>query len=196
MDFSLRRETPSDHHEVEVLTYKAFEHLDIPDRDICDEHYLVHIMRDSKSFVPELDFVVEADGKILGNIMYTKSKVVAEDGTEHEMLTFGPGSVLPEYHNQGIGSAMISHTIELSKKLGYKGIFILGHPDYYKRFGFVNAEKYSITMPDGTNFDAFMALPLYDGALDGITGKFYYDPIYDIDREAVIEFDKEFLARL
>ena len=88
-DYIIRLETKNDYREVEILTREAFWNLSVPG---CNEHYLVHILRQHEDFVPELDFVLESDGKIIGNIMYTKSKLVDENGMEKSILTMGPYS--------------------------------------------------------------------------------------------------------
>lgn len=189
---NIRLETPLDYKAVERLTYEAFSKIQKPGRGETGEHLLVHKMRSVPAFIPELSLVCELDSKIAGHIAYTKSKVVSKDGTEHETITFGPVSVLPEYQKQGIGAALIRHTLEKAKELDYKAVLITGHPEYYPKFGFVNAEKFGITMPDGSNFDAFMALPLYDGALNGISGKWTYDPVLEIDMAELAKFNEEF----
>lgn len=191
-NIKLRLENVSDYREVEELTREAFFGIMSPR---CDEHYLAHELRKSGAFIKELDYVAVDNGKIVGNIMYTKSKVVSEDGIEHEMIIFGPLSVLPEYQSKCIGAMLVRHTLEKAKELGYRAVFIFGHSDYYPKFGFVNAKQYNITTDEGENFDAFMALPLYKGALDGISGKFYFDDIYNVDSKAAAEFDNSFPER-
>jgi predicted N-acetyltransferase YhbS len=189
LEINLRLEKPSDYRVVEELTREAFWGMNHPN---CDEHYLVHILRKIPAFVPELDFVAEIGGKIVGNIMYSRAKVVGDAGTEHEVLTFGPISVLPEYQNRGVGKALLKHTIEEAKRLGYRAIVFFGHPDYYPRVGFRRAEEFGITTASGKNIDALMAMPLYDGALDDIKGRFYEDPVFRVDAERAEEFDKSF----
>ncbi len=186
----IRLEEPADYRTVEELTRDAFWGMSRPG---CDEHLLAHKLRKVAAFVPELDFVAEVDGKIVGNIIYSKAKVLDDAGTEHEVLTFGPISVLPEYQSQGIGQALLRHTIAEAKRLGYRAILFFGHPDYYPRVGFKRASEFGIVTASGKSFDAFMAMPLLDGALDGITGRFYEDPVFeDLPPEEVDEFDKGF----
>jgi predicted N-acetyltransferase YhbS len=132
-------------------------------------------------------------GKLVGHIMYTKSKVVDNNSCEHETLTFGPLSVLPEFQNLGIGKALQQFTFGVAKRLGYRAILIFGHPDYYTRVGFRPAAEFGISTSDGINFDPFIAYPLYDGALDAIRGRYYIDPAYDgLTSEDIMEFDKKF----
>lgn len=192
MKLTLRLETRNDYRAVEELTREAFWGLFYP---TCDEHYLVHLLRDAPAFVPELDYVAQTDGKLIGNVMYSKAKVIDSAGCEHEVLTFGPLSVLPEYWHCGVGSALMRHTIMLAKQLGYRGIVFYGHPDYYPRFGFRNAGAFQITAPDGKNFDALMAMPLYDGAFNGVSGAFYEDPVFSVNAADAKAYDRLFPRR-
>ena len=153
---------------------------------------MVHKLRKIPAFVPELDYVAEVDGKVVGNIMYSKAKVVDNAGTEREVLTFGPISVLPQYQSQGIGKTLLRHTVAEARRLGYRAILFFGHPDYYPRVGFRRAGEFGITTASGKTFDAFMAMPLRDGALDGITGRFHEDPVFVLDPKEAEEFDKGF----
>ncbi len=100
--------------------------------------------------------------------------------------------VLPKYQSQGVGRVLLNHTINEAKRLGYKGIIIFGHPEYYRYRGFVPAKKYNITTSWGANFDAFMAMPLFEGAFHGISGRFYEDPAFHMENSELEEFDKTF----
>jgi predicted N-acetyltransferase YhbS len=193
MDLHIRLETPADYYAVEELTREAFWAFWEPSRKICDEHLLVQRLRSAPSFVPELDFVAELDGRIVGHIIYSKSKIVDDAGKGHETLTFGPLSVLPEHQSKGIGSALMRHSFEKAKHLGFRAVIIFGHPDYYPRVGFRRAAEFGLTTKDGDVFDPLMVYPLYDGALNGIHGRYYIDPVYDnLTEEDVLEFDKRF----
>lgn len=193
MDIRFRLETPADYLAVEELTREAFwAFWELP-RTICDEHLLVHRLRSVSAFVPELDFVAELNNKIVGHIIYTKSKIVSDAGNEYETLTFGPLSVLPEYQNMGIGWALMRRSFEEARNLGYRAVIIYGYPDYYPRAGFSRAAEFGITTAEGHNFDPFMAYPLYDGALDGIHGRHFYDSVYaQLTQEDALEFDRQF----
>ena len=190
----IRRERPDDHYAVEELTREAFwNRVWGEGQKICDEHLLVHKLRSADAFVPELSLIADIDGKIVGHIIYTKSKVVDESGAEHEMLTFGPISVLPEFQGKGIGKKLMLHSFEIARELGFRAVIIFGHPDYYPRVGFKRAGEFGITTSDGKTFDPFMALPLYPGALDGISGRYYLDSVYEqLTQEEALEFDKKF----
>ncbi len=192
MNIHLRLEQPQDYRIVEELTREAFWGMGHPD---CNEHLLAHKLRSVSSFVPELDYVAVVDGKIVGNIMFSAGRIVDTQGKEYIVLNFGPLSVLPEYKNRGVGKALMIHTISEAKRLGYLAILFFGHPDYYTRFGFKRAKEFNITTCGGYNFDAFMAMPLYDGALDGIAGRYYEDPVFEIGEDEKVEFDKGFPSK-
>jgi predicted N-acetyltransferase YhbS/uncharacterized protein YdhG (YjbR/CyaY superfamily) len=197
MKMNIRLEAPADYAAAERLAFAAFETFTFPDGSKSPqitEHYLAHIMRGSAAFVPELDFVGELDGDLVANIMYTKSKIVRPNGDELETLTFGPVSVAPELHNQGLGAEIILHSLGRARELGGGAVIILGHPAYYPRFGFKPASEYNLTMPDGSASDAFMALELREGYIDTDGGKWYEDSVFDIDRTAFEKWNKEFRA--
>ncbi|MCL2030614.1 MAG: N-acetyltransferase [Oscillospiraceae bacterium] len=193
MNLHLRLEIPADHYAVEELTREAFWQFWEKDRVICDEHLLVHRLRSCPSFVPELNTVAELEGRIIGHIIYSKGRIACEDGTNHETLTFGPLSVLPEFQKKGVGTALTRHTLAEAQRLGYRAVLIFGHPEYYPRVGFRRAAEFGITTSDGQTFDAFMACPLYPGALDGLRGRFHLDPVYETLTQAdALAFDKRF----
>ena len=185
----IRQETSDDYRVVEELTREAFWDLFKPG---CDEHLMVHQLRNGTGHIPELCLVACDGDKITGHIMYTRSYVVSGDNQRHEVISFGPISVLPSYQGKGIGSALIEQTKEKAKDMGYRGIFIYGNPKYYNRFGFINAERFRISTPEGHNFDEFMGYELYENALNGITGKMYNDSGFEIKAEELEAFEKTF----
>ena len=191
MQLTIRREAPADYRAVEALTRDAF--WGWGENPMCDgEHLIVHRLRESTDIVPELDFVAEANGILVGHIIYAKAQILSPDGQKTEVLTFGPLSVLPRCQKQGIGGALIRHSVQEAARLGYRAVVIYGHPDYYPRFGFRPALAFHLTSPDGSSPDALMALELYAGALNGVRGKFYESSVYEVTPEEVAEFEKEF----
>jgi len=191
----IRNERTADHFAVESITRDAFWQYDNL-KEICDEHLLVHRLRNADSFIPELNLVAEVNGQIAGHIIYTVSKVIDESCTPHEVLTFGPLTVAPAYQRKGVGTALMRHSFKIAKELGYSRIIIYGHPRYYPRVGFVEASQYGITTNTGDNGDWFMAYSLQENAFDGVTGQHHVDPIYaDLADEDVLEFDKKFPPR-
>ena len=121
----IRNETEKDYQTVEEITRNAFYNLYVPG---CVEHYLVRIMRGHEDFIPELDFVAELDGQVIGNIMYTRARLVDEAGNEKPILTFGPVCVLPKYQRKGYGKKLMEHSFERAVSLGYDVIVIFGSP--------------------------------------------------------------------
>ena len=190
----LRNEREHEHFDVESITREAHwqNGWEITPQ-ICDTHLLVHRLRKCPSYVPALHYVAELNGKLVGHIMYCSSKIVDEQGKAHEMLTFGPLSTLPAYQNQGVGKALMYFTFGEAREMGYRAILIFGHPDYYPRVGFKRASEFNITDAQGKTYDPFMAYPLYDSALEGISGRYYIDPAYDdLSQEDINAFDKKF----
>jgi predicted N-acetyltransferase YhbS len=116
MGYSIRNERADDYRCVEELTRKAFWNVHAPG---CDEHYLIHVMRSHADFIADLDLVLLVDDRIVGNIMYAKSKLVDEEGGEQEILTFGPVSILPEFQRKGYGKRLIEYSMERAAKKGY-----------------------------------------------------------------------------
>lgn len=189
MHISIRQEVEKDFNDVEYLTREAFWDLYKPG---CDEHLVLHKIRKVSAFVKELDLIACDNDVIVGNIIYSRAKVVNDENKEFEVLCMGPIAVLPSYQNQGIGSLLMEHSIEKARQLGYKGVVIFGNPDYYHRFGFVDAKEYNIQTSWGDNLDAFMVLELYEDSLQGILGKFFEDEVFKIDNDELEYFEKQF----
>lgn len=188
-EVEIRMETEEDWYKVELMTQRAFwnnHHLG------CDEHYLVHKMRQDKDFLPELSRIAVKDGEIIGYIMYSKARVVDGEDT-HEVVTFGPLCVDPKWQGCGVGELLLRETMDLVKNKGYKGIIIFGEPDYYPRIGFKTCDNFNITSAEGRNFDAFMGIELWEGSMEGIKGKFYESELFEnLPKEEVEEYSKKF----
>lgn len=182
----IRNEKDSDHKTVEEITRKAFYNLYIPG---CMEHYLVHIMRQHEDFVPELDFVIEKDGQVIGNIMYTKARLVDEAGEEKEILTFGPISVLPEYQRMGFGRKLIEHSFEQAVLLGYDVVVIFGNPGNYVSRGFTSCKKFNVSLENGAFPTAMMVKELKPGVLDKRKWIYFDSPVMELDEEEAQKYD-------
>ena len=192
MNIEIRNETEKDFHEVEELTREAFWNLYFPG---CVEHYLVHQMRNHPDFIKELDFVAEYNGKIVGNIMYTKAWLMNENGQEIEIISFGPLSVLPEYQRKGIGSLLVSHTKNAAHKKGIKGIVIFGDPHNYCKHGFKNGKDLNISDMNGEYPYGLLALELEKQAFEGHQWKFKYCYVFYVGEEDAEKFDKNFCTK-
>lgn len=183
---NIRNETPADYQAVEDMTRRAFYNLYIPG---CVEHYLVHVMRDHKDFIPELDLVLELDGRIIGNIMYTKARLTDEAGEEKEILTFGPVCVMPEYQRQGYGKKLMDHSFEKAAALGYDVIVIFGSPVNYVSRGFQSCKKHNVYIEGGKYPAAMMVKELKPGTLDGRKWVYHDSPIMAVSEEEAREYD-------
>lgn len=193
MNVIIRNEVQDEQFVVEKMTRDAFWDVYKPG---CDEHLMVHQLHQSDDFIPELDFVAEYEGKIVGNVVCSYCKVVNE--TDHiqkdkDIIAIGPIGVIPEYQKQGIGGLLIEAVKEKCKEMGIAGIVLYGHPEYYSRFGFINAKEYNICTPQGENFDAFMALEVTSRSLRNITGRCYESKAFEIDKNTLEEFEKKFI---
>ena len=183
----IRPERPEDYRETELMAQRAFWNLHGRG---CDEHLLVHNLRQDGNYVPELSRVAELDGRIVGCIMYARAYLHAGD-TVHEVLTFGPLCVDMAAQCTGVGSTLLRETLALAKQTDYAGIIIFGEADYYPRFGFKTCDNYGITDWDGGNSEAFMGLELREGALNAIGGRFREADVYD-DLGDIEEFSRDF----
>lgn len=191
-DYIIRLETPADYQEVENLTREAFWNVYRPG---CLEHYVLHCYRDREDFVPELDFVMEKDGKIIGHVMYVHAKLQADDGREIPIMTFGPISIAPEYKRQGYGKALLEYSMEKAKSFGVGALCIEGNIDFYGKSGFVVASTKGIhyyAEPRDEEVPYFLLKELKEGFLDGITGTYHTPEGYFVDEKEAEEFDAHF----
>ncbi len=183
---NIRNERETDYKIVEDITRKAFYNVYVPG---CMEHYLVHIMREHEDFIPELDFVIEVDGQIVGNIMYTKAKLTDEGGTEKEIVTFGPVSILPKYQRNGYGKMLIEHSLKRAAELGYEAVVIMGSPANYVGSGFQCCRKYNICVEKEKYPAAMLVKELKPGALDGKLWFYSDSPVMNVDEREAQAFD-------
>ncbi len=184
---NIRNETEKDYKIVEEITRKAFYNLYVPG---CTEHYLVHVMRRHEDFISELDFVAELDGQVIGNIMYTRARLVDERGEEKKVLTFGPVCILPEYQRMGYGTKLMEHSFEQAVMLGYDVIVIFGSPANYVGRGFKSCKKYNICTEDGKYPAAMMVKELLPDVLDGRTWVYFDSPVMAVREEDAKQYDE------
>ena len=187
---AIRRERKEDQHAVEALTRQAFWNMYEPG---CTEHYVAHILRDHEDFIPELDLVAEtADGRIVGNVMYTKARLTDEQGKEAVILTFGPLSVHPDFQRKGISKLLLEYSFAEARRLGYQAIVIFGDPDNYVSRGFKSCSRYHVTAEDGSYPAAMLVLELLPGLLDGRKWVYRESPAYAFDPADAHQFDLQF----
>ena len=191
MPIIIREEKPEDYFETENLTREAFWDLFQPG---CDEHLILHKLRISEEFIPQLDLVACEGERIIAHIIYTKAQVKS-DNDSNTVLCMGPLSVLPEFQGKGIGTKLLEYSIDRARQLGFTAVVIFGHPEYYHRFGFRNAGEYGIQTAEGKNMDAFMALDLQGDGLHQISGRFHESPAFQASKADLEEFEKKFPAK-
>ncbi len=190
-DYIIRLETENDYREVENLAREAFWNLSFPG---CDEHYFIHVMRKHEAFIPELAHVLEINGRIAAAIMYSKAELVDESGNIKPVVQMGPLCVLPEFQRMGCGKALLEHTFELVRNMGYDTVINFGNPDNYVARGYKSCKKYNVCFEGDVFPAALLVKTLSDDALDG--RKWFYHPNNADapcnDTDAVAEFDKLF----
>lgn len=189
MNYVIRREESADFRTVEEVTRKAFWNVHTPG---CNEHYLVHKMRNHPDFISELGYVIEKDGIIIGNIMYAKTKLVSEKETQKTILTFGPVSVLPEYQRKGFGKALIEYSFIKAMELKYEVIVIFGNPSNYVNLGFKSCCKYDVAISEGNYPTALLVKELVKGSLFGNKWIYKESEAYHLDENEAEKYDAQF----
>lgn len=185
----IRNEKPRDYRAVEEMIKQTFWNLSVPG---CNEHYFAHRLRESCDYIPELDFVLEEDGKIIGHIIYVKAKLIAEDGTEKEILSFGPFTIHPDYQRKGYGRKLLYYSFEEAKKLGYDTIAIWGNPENYACYGFKNCKRLGVCLEKDVYPVALMVKLLEENALSDKIWRYVESPAHNLDESGFEEFDATF----
>ena len=170
MVINIRKETEKDYEDIKSVNDKAFGQE--------NEGKIVENLRKNEKYISDLSLVAEIDNKIVGHILFFPIKVISQKN-EYETLSLAPMSVLPNYQKMGIGLKLIAYGIKAAKKAGYTSIIVLGHSDYYPRFGFVPASTFGIKPPFEVPDTAFMALELLPNSLKGKQGTVKYPKEYN-----------------
>ena len=174
MEIKIRTEAEADHSKVFSVIKQAFLTEELSDHK---EQFLVERLRMSGSYILELSLLAEIEGKVVGHILLTKISICDGD-IKHQSLALAPVSVLPEYQGRGVGSALIKAAHAKAIALGYGSVVILGHKDYYPRFGYKTASQFGISLPFDVPEEYVMAIELIPNALDGVCGIVEYDPAF------------------
>lgn len=191
-DYIIRLEKKEDYREVEDLVREAFWNVYRPG---CSEHYVLHMLRDDPAFVRELDFVMEMDGRIIGQNMFMKTIIKADDGREVPVLTMGPIGILPELQRMGLGKILLDYSIEKAAGLGFGAVLFEGNINFYGKSGFDYARKFGIMyhdMPEDADQSFFLCKELVSDYLSDVTGVYLTPDGYYVDDADVEEFDKNF----
>ena len=188
----IRFEDKGEYREVENLIRESFWNVYRPG---CSEHYVIHVLRDDPAFVKELDFVMEKDGVLIGQNMFMRTVINADDGRDVEVLTMGPICITPELKRRGYGKILLDYSLEKAAELGFGAVLFEGNIGFYGKSGFGYARNFGIRyhdLPEGADDSFFLCRELIPGYLDDITGVYQTPAGYYVDDADVEEFDKGF----
>lgn len=191
-DCIIRLERNEDHREVEFLVREAFWNVYRPG---CLEHFVIHRLRNDPAFVPELDFVLEKDGKIVGQNMFMRAFICADDGQDIPILTMGPICIAPQLKRQGYGKYLLDYSLEKAAEWGCGALCFEGNIDFYGKSGFTYASDYGIRyhgLPEGADSSFFLCKELIPAYLKGVSGVYSPPSGYFVDEAEAEEFDKAF----
>ena len=191
-DYTIRLEKKEENREVENLVREAFWNVYRPG---CSEHFVIHVLRDDPAFVKELDFVMEKDGELIGQNMFMRTVINADDGRVIPVLTMGPIGITPELKRHGYGKKLLDYSLEQAAAMGFGAVLFEGNIGFYGKSGFDYARNFGIRyhdLPEGADDSFFLCRELIPGYLNGITGVYQTPQGYYVDDADVEEFDKGF----
>ncbi|MBE6020969.1 MAG: N-acetyltransferase [Clostridiales bacterium] len=191
-DYIIRLERKEEYREVEELVREAFWNVYRPG---CLEHYVLNQLRNDADFVQELDLVLEKNGKIIGQNIFMKAVINADDGGVVPIMTMGPICIAPEYNRQGWGKILLDHSLEMAKQLGCGALCFEGNIEFYGKSGFSYASSFGIRyhgLPEGEDQSFLLCKELVPGYLDDVTGEYATPKGYFVDENEAEEFDKTF----
>jgi len=189
MEIKLRLESEKDHNVTENIMRESFWNHNQPG---CDEHFILHQLRLTSSFIPELSWVAESGDQIVGSIVYSKGEVTNYNSEKFEILFLGPMGVLPEWKNQGIEEKLVDQTLKLAAEMRFSAVAAFGDLEFFSRFGFVNSNQYKIRAADDKKSHPLLIKDFSSDKLEKISGRFSLNPVFDVDQTALAEFDANF----
>ncbi|OOZ83004.1 GNAT family N-acetyltransferase [Bacillus cereus] len=170
---TIRQERQTDYRKTEEVVQQAFLNEEFSDKK---EHALVKRIRECDAFIPELS-IVAVDEEIVGHIMLSKI-TIEQDGASVDSLALAPVSIARSYQKKGIGGKLIVAALEKAKELGYGSVVVLGHPEYYPKFGFKKASEWNIKAPFEVPEEVFMVMELTENALESVEGVVQYSSAF------------------
>lgn len=188
----IRLERQEEQRRVENLVRESFWNVYRPG---CLEHYVLNQLRDNEDFVPELDFVMELDGRLIGQNIFVNAVIDADDGRQIPIMTMGPICITPEQKRKGYGKLLLDYSLDRARELGCGAVCFEGNIDFYGKSGFTYASDFGIHyhgLPEGEDSSFFLCKELIDGYLDNITGEYATPSGYFVDEDDAEEFDKQF----
>lgn len=189
-NITIRLEEKKDYREAENLVRESFWNVYRPG---CMEHFLLHCLRDDPDFVPELDFVMEQNGEIIGQNVFVRTVIKADDGREIPIMTMGPICIAPKCKRQGYGKLLLDYSLGKAKDVGCGAVCFEGNILFYGKSGFTYASEYGIRyhgLAEGEDSSFFLCKELIDGYLGGITGEYATPKGYFVCEEKPLEFEK------
>ena len=191
-DTIIRPERREEYGEVENLVREAFWNVYRPG---CTEHYVIHVLRDDPAFVRELDLVMEQNGSLIGQNMFMRTVIEADDGRVIPVLTMGPIGITPELKRRGYGKKLLDYSLERAAEMGFGAVLFEGNIGFYGHSGFDYARNFGIRyhdLPEEADDSFFLCKELIPGYLDGVTGVYQTPQGYYVDDGDVEAFDKAF----
>jgi len=191
-DYIIRLERKEEYREVENLVREAFWNVYRPG---CLEHYVLNQLRNDDAFVSELDFVMERKGELIGQNMFMRAIIKADDGRDIPIMTMGPICIIPELKRQGFGKKLLDYSLEKAAELGCGALCFEGNINFYGKSGFTYAREFGIRyhgLPEGADDSFFLCKELIPGYLSRVTGEYTPPKRYFVDEDEVKEFDKGF----
>ena len=191
-NYIIRNERREEYREVENMVRESFWNVYRPG---CLEHYVLNQLRNDPAFIPELDFVIEKDGEVIGQCIYMNASIQGDDGRVIPIMTMGPIGIVPEYKRQGYGKILLDYSLERAVEAGCKAVCFEGNIDFYGKSGFAPASEFGIRyhgVAEGEDASFFLCKELEFGYLDGITGEYTTPAGYFVDENETELFDKDF----
>lgn len=191
-NITIRLERVEEHHEVENLVRESFWNVYRPG---CLEHYVLHQLRIDPDFISELDFVMELDGKLIGQNIFVKAVINADDSRTIPIVIMGPICITPELKRKGYGKILLDYSLDKAARMGFGAVCIEGNIDFYGKSGFTYASEFGIRyhgLPEGEDASFFLCKELIPGYLKGITGEYETPAGYFVDEAEAEAFDKAF----
>ncbi|WP_337935683.1 N-acetyltransferase [Jutongia sp.] len=181
-----------EYRKVENMVRESFWNVYRPG---CMEHYVLYQLRKDAAFVPELDLVMEQNGELIGQNMFMRAWIAADDGREIPIMTMGPICIAPQWKRKGYGKILLDYSLEKAKEFGYRALCFEGNIDFYGKSGFREASEFGIRyhgLPEGEDASFFLFKELIPGYLEGITGEYTTPEGYFVDEKEAEEFDRQF----
>ena len=170
-DYIIRSERKEEHREVENLVRESFWNVYRPG---CLEHYVLNQLRNDDAFIHELDFVMEKEGRIIGQNMFMKAVIKADSGRDIPIITMGPICIANELKRRGYGKILLDYSLQKATEMGFGAVCFEGNIDFYGKSGFTFASDFGIRyhgLPEGADASFFLCKKIIPGYLSGITGE-------------------------